>query len=637
MASLTTKLPARSLSCTAGTVSTFRALTSRTHIWNPCIRYHSSPFTSVPVYRYMSALSVKDLSYYPQQNYVIQRTQSSSYQHWQNAGRRRFATSASQRSKLGGLLISAVVATTGGLGFMLFMKQKTTLAEEQTVRAVESSMSMMEAKPDMLEDIPVKTESPEGKCGVAIPGLPVYTESEVIPHDDKVKGIWCTYKDAVYDITEFVDQHPGGDRVMMAAGGSLDPFWEVFEIHKKAHVFSLLEEYRIGNLSKEGRTKHETDRNDPFWNDPPRHPAIIPSSKKPFNGEPPSDILIAKYITPEQFFYVRNHLPVPEVDPVEYSLVIETDDGRKTIELSLDELKKYEKHTITATLQCAGNRRSDMARYREVKGLNWKQSAIGTAKWSGVKLRDVLLQAGVREHDPDIKHIQFEGLDTDPFTSEQYGASVPVKKAMDPEGDVILAYEMNGEPLARDHGYPIRVIVPGYVGARNVKWLTRIIASDEESQSHWQQNDYKGFSPSITMETADYSKETAIQEYPVQSAVCIPVDGTKVPAESGEVTVKGYAWSGGGRGILRVDVSLDGGKTWKRADLQHEPQSYGRNWAWTFWELDVPLPENHKGELEIICKAVDSAYNVQPNSYDGHWNFRGVLANAWSHTKIYVE
>lgn len=129
---------------------------------------------------------------------------------------------------------------------------------------------------------------------------------------------------------------------------------------------------------------------------------------------------------------------------------------------------------------------------KHVKGLNWSSAAISTAKWTGVRLRDVLKACGIDETTlGDIKHIHFEGLDTD-VANVSYAASIPIYKALDPRGDVILAYKMNDEPISRDHGFPLRAIVPGIVGARNVKWLNRIVVCNKESDSHWQQNDYKG-------------------------------------------------------------------------------------------------------------------------------------------------
>lgn len=227
--------------------------------------------------------------------------------------------------------------------------------------------------------------------------------------------------------------------------------------------------------------------------------------------------------------------------------------------------------------------------------------------------------------------------------STHYAASIPLVKAMDPRGDVILAYEMNGEPLTRDHGYPVRVICPGIVGARNVKWLGRIIVSKSESDSHWQQNDYKGFSPSTDWDTVDFTKSPAIQNMPVTSAICYPSPNDIITVnENGCITVKGYAWSGGGNKIVRVDLTADGGKTWHVAKLKHgvtdeDDQSNlnGRNWAWSLWTAEIPIPKNTKN-IEIWSKAIDSNYNVQPESFDNIWNLRGVLSNAYNRIKLNI-
>lgn len=227
--------------------------------------------------------------------------------------------------------------------------------------------------------------------------------------------------------------------------------------------------------------------------------------------------------------------------------------------------------------------------------------------------------------------------------SAHYAASIPLTKAMDPRGDVILAYEMNGEPLSRDHGYPIRVICPGIVGARNVKWLSRITVSKFESDSHWQQNDYKGFSPSTDWDTVDFTKSPAIQNMPVTSAICYPNANDSIAVnENGCITVKGYAWSGGGNKIVRVDLTADGGKSWHVAKLKHgvtedidQSNLNGRNWAWSLWTADIPVPKGVKN-VEIWSKAADSNYNVQPETFSNIWNLRGVLSNAYNRVKVNI-
>eukprot|EP00062_Callorhinchus_milii_P026266 gi/632988182/ref/XP_007882966.1/ PREDICTED: sulfite oxidase, mitochondrial [Callorhinchus milii] len=468
--------------------------------------------------------------------------------------------------------------------------------------------------------------------------LPVYTREEVSRHKTSAERIWVTYRNGVYDITDFVDKHPGGNKILLAAGSALEPFWALYSVHNQEHVYEILAEYQIGELSAEEQALGPVDEADPYANDPTRHPVLRVNSQKPFNAEPPGMLLADKYITPSELFFVRNHLPVPAVDPKTYRLEI-GGEGVRTASLSLADIKRrFPKHTVTATLQCAGNRRSEMNEVKQVKGLNWGSAAISNATWGGALLSDVLASAGVTETTAlAAKHVQFEGLDHD-MVSTHYGASIPIAKALRKDGDVLLAYEMNGQELPVDHGFPLRVVVPGVVGARNVKWLSRITLSQDESQSHWQQNDYKGFNPNVDWDTVDFSQAPAIQELPVQSVICCPCEGEEVEAEE-EITVRGYAWSGGGREVVRVDVSLDGGLTWRVAELEGEQQEPGRHWAWKLWSITAPVPPGLPAgsRLDIICKAVDDSYNAQPDTVAPIWNLRGVLNNSWHRVRVTIS
>ncbi|XP_069826602.1 sulfite oxidase, mitochondrial [Dendropsophus ebraccatus] len=473
---------------------------------------------------------------------------------------------------------------------------------------------------------------------VSPPVFPQYTREEVKKHSNPADRIWVTYQGEVFDITEFVELHPGGDKILLAAGAALEPFWALYGVHKSEHVMEILQEYKVGVLSPDDK-EEPRDFSDPYSGDPPRHPILKINSQKPFNAEPPPELLTENFITPKELFFKRNHLPVPNINPDDYELIVERTSGAqqgKPLKLSLEDLKtKFPRQEVTATLQCAGNRRSEMNAIKPVKGLDWGASAISTAHWAGVWLRDVLSDAGYTEDMPNMQHVHFEGLDQD-ITGTKYGASISFKHAMSKDHEVLLAYEMNGEELPKDHGFPLRVIVPGVVGARNVKWLGRIVVSKEESPSHWQQNDYKGFNPCVDWDTVDFSSAPAIQDLPVQSAITEPRPGEKISVDyDGKVTIKGYAWSGGGREIVRVDVSLDGGKTWKVAELTGEEKK-GPRWAWKLWKLETIAPLEEK-ELTIICKAVDSSYNVQPDTVAPIWNLRGVLNNAWHRINVTVD
>ncbi len=274
---------------------------------------------------------------------------------------------------------------------------------------------------------------------------------------------------------------------------------------------------------------------DPFGNEPRRHPVLIPTSIKPYNAETPLPLLPDAPLTPNDLFYVRNHLPTPDLDPKAFEMEVIGIDGDTAKEFKLADIKKLPKYSVTATIQCGGNRRAEMNKARQLKGLSWDGGAIGNATWTGARLVDVLAAAGVKNLDElsersDV-HVIFEGADTGADGSS-YGASVPAWRALDPRADILLAYEMNGAPLPRDHGAPLRVVVPGSVGARSVKWLTRIELATQESQSHWQQNDYKVFGPSTDWDRADFSKVPPIQSMPVTSLVCSPTAGSVMYVET---------------------------------------------------------------------------------------------------------
>ena len=203
-------------------------------------------------------------------------------------------------------------------------------------------------------------------------------------------------------------------------------------------------------------------------------------------------------------------------------------------------------------------------------------------------------------------------------------------------GDVLLAYEMNGEELPPEHGFPLRAVVPGHVGVRNVKWVDKVIVSPEEAKGTWQRGmAYKGFGPNVKS-LKGFSEDAiaaipSVQELPVNSCITYPSLGAVVE-HSGFTSVKGYAYSGGGRGIIRVDISLDGGDTWEQATLQEgSQQPLDRSWAWTLWEFPLPASvlAGRSVPLEVICKATDSSYNCQPDSTKGIWNIRGIINNAW--------
>ena len=456
--------------------------------------------------------------------------------------------------------------------------------------------------------------------------------SEISSHNKDSENPWVIRGTKVYDITDWIAGHPGGNVILRAAGGSIDPYWNIFSIHKKQEVYDILELYLIGHVDPQDLVDGQVPSDsieDPFVNDPKRDPRLIVHTDKPMNAESPSTLL-STFLTPVSIFYVRNHLWVPQIVEEEHKLVVELDDGEEKEYTMSDLQNKFKQHKFTATLQCSGNRRAHMTKgARPTNGLQWEAGAIGNAEWTGPCLRDVLADAGFNVADPpdEVQHAQFVG-------AEAYGASIPLSKAIDPRGDVILAWQMNGKPLPPDHGFPLRVIAPGHVAARSVKWVNRIIMSEEESTSQWQRRDYKCFGPNDT-EKPNWDMAPAIQVTPVQSAI------TRMHREEGkgktkDVVIEGYAFSGGGRKIIRVDVSTDDGRTWNQAEIDIDPVNNGKNnWSWKRWKY--VLPEDQMIGATVVVKAVDDAYSGQPEHHEPTFNLRGNLTTAWHRAKYDSE
>ncbi|XP_076913400.1 sulfite oxidase-like isoform X1 [Bidens hawaiensis] len=309
----------------------------------------------------------------------------------------------------------------------------------------------------------------------------------------------------------------------------------------------------------------------------------------------------------------------------------------------MKDIMSLPKYNVTATLQCAGNRRTAMSKTRTVKGVGWDVSALGNAIWGGAKLADVLELVGISKFTSVTptggKHVEFVSVDKcKEENGGPYKASIPLIQATNPEADVLLAYEMNGETLNRDHGYPLRVVVPGVIGARSVKWLDKINIDSQVCQGFFMQKDYKMFLPSVNWDNIDWSTRRPQMDFPVQSAIC-SLEDVNV-GRNGKIAIKGYAVSGGGRGIERVDISTDDGKTWKEATRYQRPgikyiadDEKSDKWAWVLFETEADVHSN----TVIVAKAVYIAANVQPEKVEDIWNLRGILNTSWHRVHVQVR
>ncbi|MCD2190819.1 sulfite oxidase [Actinomycetospora soli] len=345
-------------------------------------------------------------------------------------------------------------------------------------------------------------------------------------------------------------------------------------------------------------------------------------SDQPYNAEPPPSALAGSDLTPTDAFYCRNHGPVPDLDPGSWRLRV---DGRVAtpLTLSLDDLRgRLPEATETATLQCAGNRRAGLTAVRDIPGeAPWGPAATATATWTGVRLTDVLDAAGLADGATDVEFVGADVSDAaDP--PQEFGGSVPLRKARMPE--VLLAWAMNDEPLSPVHGAPLRVVVPGYIGARSVKWLQRIEVRDRPSANFFQASTYRLLPPDAPV-TATPGEGVELGLVAVNSDFLRPDDGSSHPA--GPVTVAGYAFAGGDRTVVRVDVSSDGGATWAQADLGTQASP----WAWRHWSATVDVP---RGTTEVLARAWDSSAALQPERPEQVWNPKGYVNNSWARLRL---
>lgn len=372
-----------------------------------------------------------------------------------------------------------------------------------------------------------------------------------------------------------------------------------------------------------------------------RHPDLTAHTSRPFNAEPPNSAL-RDMITPKGLHYRRQHTPVPVVDAQEYRVSVGLE-GSEPKHFSMSEIRHFRERDLTVTLMCTGNRRSEFNTDKdgETMGLPWKNGSISTATWTGASLADVLIAAGIdfdSADDMGYRFLTFWGL-------EDYHISIPLKKGFAKDGDVILAWAMNGvTPLPRDHGFPLRIVVPGFVGARSVKWISRIVVTKSEVDGMHQKGiAYKQLAPNqkvlSKVPKQDIEALPPIDHVPITSAITYPEPGAIVT--SGEVVlVAGYAYSGAGHAVIRVDVSTDAGETWAQAeltranDVQHVRS--GRAWAWVQWQLPITVPAKSTGKLSVVCKAVDDQYNQQPHEAAPIWNIRGILNTSWGRVEVNV-
>ncbi|TQB75044.1 hypothetical protein MPDQ_003840 [Monascus purpureus] len=354
------------------------------------------------------------------------------------------------------------------------------------------------------------------------------------------------------------------------------------------------------------------------------------------------------FLTPPELHFVRNHGPVPHVqddDIPDWELSIEGLVERPVVWTFQQILDEFEQITAPVTLVCAGNRRKEQNQVRKTKGFSWGSAGISTSLYTGPLMGDILRRA--------------KPLRRAKYPNGHYGTSIKLNWALDFNRGIMLAHKMNGEPLRPDHGRPLRVVVPGQIGGRSVKWLKRLILTDSPSTNWYHINDNRLLptmvSPEMASEDPKWWRDDryAIFDLNVNSSVVYPENNEELVIASAPstYTVKGYAYSGGGRRITRVEISLDKGRSWHLAHIDYAEDKY-RNFegdlfggkvdmywretcfCWSFWSLDIPVSDLQASDA-ILVRAMDESLAVQPR--DMYWSVLGMMNNPWFRVTITNE
>lgn len=322
--------------------------------------------------------------------------------------------------------------------------------------------------------------------------------------------------------------------------------------------------------------------------------------------------------TPVEQFFVRNHFQMPTMDGAGWNLTVDGE-VENALSLSYDDLTQMPSKELLVLLECAGNSRASVQ--PPIEGLLWDHSGVSSALWKGVTVRELLNRAGVKATGSEVL---FEGADQGKeygtSSETKFAMSLPMEKALD--DDTILAYEINGETLTPEHGYPLRLVVPGWFGMASVKWLTRISVLDYP---------FKGYHQSSYYVFLDEGKDDGVPKervssMRVKSLITWPGRGEVV--EPGVHQIRGVAWSGHGA-VDRLEVTTDGGESWQLAELGKLESPY----SWRSWQHQWEALE--PGHFLIRARATDTEGNIQP--VQAKWNFRGFANNSIHAVPVIVQ
>jgi len=378
----------------------------------------------------------------------------------------------------------------------------------------------------------------------------------------------------------------------------------------------------------------------------------------PFNSEPPLTSLFNDgFITSSNLHFVRNHGPVPHVEDEEIMSWKFSVEGLvdEPFEMNIyDMIKNFPQYTNPVTLCCAGNRRKEQNQVKKGKGFNWGAAGVSTSLWTGSFLWDVISKA---KPSKKARFLWMEGCDNPAKGS--YGTCIPLPMVKDPERQIMLVYKQNGIYLEPDHGKPLRIIIPGVVGGRSVKWLKKLVLSDIPSNNWYHFFDNRVLPTMVTPEMASSDESWwkderyALYDLNLQSITVYPENDEKLIINSSNedevYEIKGFAYNGGGKRVGRIEVSLDNGNTWQLCEIDYPEDQYREAGAfelfggtvnvcdrmsclcWCFWKLKVSK-KHLKSSNGIVVRAMDISMTVQPRNM--YWNVTSMLNNWWYRVAI---
>lgn len=474
----------------------------------------------------------------------------------------------------------------------------------------------------------------------------VYSPEEVQLRDGTDgKPLWVSYRGDVFDVTKFREVHPGGKFIEKAAGYDVEPFWKKWASHFESKaVKKVLVESKIGRLSK----KHEFSDEDEYIHDPPResqrdnHDFV---TLKPALTQTHPFVLGQHFLTPSEALYIRNHANVPrditaDTCDVCFSLACNgsNQERQEKMTLPLTELEeRFGTKDVVSVLQCAGNRQADDFHNFGPNGFSGtplrtiKSGMIGNIRWTGIPLERVLRSVYPRECNEEMRspgswHVIFTGAD-------EYESSVPLELLLDESLNGLLATKMNSEALPPDHGYPVRVVLPGIVGARSVKWLEEVALCRSPSTAPWNKHYY-----------LDHHRRD-ILALPLNSLILSPEEDSQVGVTKqglGSLTVHGVAYGGVNSEVSAVEVSADGGNHWTAAELLTSEKkeltkgAESRN-SWVRFTATLPIEvmlddkDVSSRRIEVHSRSYDKQGNAQPQFPEKQ---RTYLYNGWGKTSV---